>query len=90
MIAITKEKGTGRVILTTHGELNDEAVTALVQALALTDDDAPIVIDLADAGELKAKSDIGLLSALAFRSGAVAFRGAHRNHRRLVSAVRSA
>ena len=90
MIAITKEKGSGRVILTTHGELNDDAVNALLEALAMTDDDAPIVIDLADAGELKTSRDISLLSALAFRSGAVAFRGAHRNHRRLVSAVRSA
>lgn len=90
MIAITRERGTGRVVLTTHGELNDDAVKALMEALALTDDDAPIVIDLADAGELKTSRDIGLLSALAFRSGDVAFRGAHRHHRRLVSAARSA
>ena len=90
MIAITRERGTRRIVLTTHGELNDEAVTALLEALALTDDDAPIVIDLADAGELKTTRDIGLMSALAFRSGAVAFRGAHRNHRRLVSAAQSA
>ena len=75
--------------MTTHGELNDAAVTALLEALALTDDDTPIVIDLADAGELKASKDIGLLSALAFRPGEVAFKGAHRHHRRLVSAARS-
>jgi len=90
MIAITRERGTGRVILTTHGELNDAAVAALLDALARTEDDAPIVIDLADAGELKTSHDIGLLSALAFRSGEVAFRHAQRHHRRLVSAARSA
>ncbi len=90
MIAITKERGTGRVILTTHGELDDAAVDSILEALALTDDDTPIVIDLADAGALKTTRDIGLLSALAFRSGDVAFRHAHREHRRLVSAARSA
>ena len=90
MIAITREQGTGRVILKTRGEFDDETVSALREALWLTDDDAPILIDLAEAGELKATVDIGLLSALAFRSGPVAFRNAHRHHRRLVTAVKSA
>ena len=90
MIAITREQGTQRVFLTPHGELNDEAVTALLDALELTDDDAPVVIDLGGAGELTATQDIGLLCALAFRSGSVVFRGARRNHRRLVSAAMSA
>ena len=90
MMEITKEQRTGRLVLTTHGDIDDELVTSLLEALAEADDDAPIVIDLADAGELKTTHGIGLLSALAFRSGPVAFRGAHRHHRRLVSAAQSA
>jgi|GEM_PF-2835350 len=90
MIAISRERGTGRVVLTTHGELNDETVTAMLEALEQTDEDAPLLIDLADAGELKTSREVRLLSALAFRSGPVTFRHAHRNHRRLVSAAQSA
>lgn len=75
-------------MLTTHGELNDEAVHALMDALALTDEESPVVIDLAHAGELNTTNDIGLLSAIAFRSGPVAFRHAHSHHRRLVRAAK--
>ncbi len=87
MIAITREPASESVVLTADGELNDEAVAGLLNALALTVDDTPIVIDLTRAGALTAGEDIGLLCALAFRPGPVVFRGAHRNHRRLVSVV---
>ena len=87
MIAITREPVSQRVVLTAEGELNDEAVAGLLNALSLTLDETPIVIDLTQAGAMTADNDLGLLSTLAFRSGPVAFRGAHRNHRRLVAVV---
>ena len=87
MIVITREQGTGRVVLTAHGELDDDTVKALIDALALADDDEPIVIDLADSGALRTSRDVGLMSAIAFRSGPVAFRHARRCHRSLVRAA---
>jgi hypothetical protein len=89
MIAISKERGTGRIVITTHGELDDVTVSALLDALELTDEEAPIVIDLRDAGPVTTSYDLRLMSTLAFRSGQVAFRGAHREHRRLVNVARS-
>lgn len=88
MIAISKEGR--RLVLTTHGALDDENVDAMLEAIEQSDENAPLVIDLANAGELNAGDDIRLLSALAFRSGSVRFRHAHSNHRRLVSAAQSA
>jgi hypothetical protein len=90
MIAISKERGTNRVVLTTQGDLDDAAVSALLEAIALTDDEAPLVIDLARSGELRGTREIGLLSALSFRAGPVVFRGARPEHDRIVKAVSSA
>lgn len=89
MIAITRDKKSGRVVLTTHGELDDTTVNALLEAIRHTEEEAPIVLDLADAGMLKAEHETGFLSALAFRSGPVAVRGAHRHHRHFVSVIRA-
>lgn len=88
MIAITREQK-GKVVLTTHGALDDAAVHALLEAISLTEEEAPIVLDLADAGELTAEHEMGLLSAIAFRAGPVRVRGAHRHHRRIVAAAKA-
>ena len=78
-----------RMVVTTHGMLDDATVDALLQAIGMTDEEAPIVLDLADAGELHSTRELGLLSTLAFRAGRVTVRGAHRHHRQIVAAAKA-
>lgn len=89
MIAITRNPKTGRVVLATHGPLDDATVDALLEAIGMTDEEDPIVLDLADAGELKTTHEVGLLSTLAFRAGPVTVRGAQRHHRQIVAAAKA-
>ena len=75
MLSVTREKGSGQIVLTSHGPLDQASVDALLQALALTSENSPVLIDLSRA-ELSASEQLRRLAIeLAKRSGPVKFIG---------------
>ncbi|MBS1148494.1 MAG: hypothetical protein H6Q89_192 [Myxococcaceae bacterium] len=75
MLSVTREKGSGLIVLTSTGVLDEVSVEALLRAIALTPEEAPIVIDLSRAEKLAEHSLRRLAYELAQRPGPVSFRG---------------
>ncbi|MBS1151107.1 MAG: hypothetical protein H6Q89_2805 [Myxococcaceae bacterium] len=75
MLSVTREKGSGQIVLCSHGMLDDTAVTALIDALALTPEHASVRVDLSRAEVATADCLRRLAIALAKRSGKVKFLG---------------
>jgi hypothetical protein len=75
MLSVTREKGSGLILVTSTGVLDEVSVQALLRAIELTPPDAPIVVDLSHAEKLAEHSLRRLAYGLAQRPGAVTFRG---------------
>lgn len=75
MLSVTREKATGLIVIATTGVLDEVSVEALLRAIMLTPEQAPIVIDLSRAERLAEHSLRRLAYDLAQRPGAVSFRG---------------
>lgn len=75
MLSVTRERGTGLIVLTSTGVLDHVSVEALIKAIALTPEEAPVVIDLSGAEKLSEQSLRRLAHELAQRPGRVSFRG---------------
>ena len=75
MLSVTRERGTGLIVLTSTGVLDHVSVEALIKAIALTPEEAPVVIDLSQAEKLAEQSLRRLAYELAQRPGPVTFRG---------------
>ncbi len=75
MLSVTSVKGSGQIVLTSHGPLDEASVDALLQALSLTSENAPVLIDLSRA-EISASEQLRQLAfELAKRTGPVKFLG---------------
>ena len=75
MLSVTRERGTGQIILTTHGMLDESSVEALLQAVALTPEHSPVLIDLSRAQITMPDCLQRLAVELSKRSGPVKFLG---------------
>jgi anti-anti-sigma regulatory factor len=75
MLSVTREKGTGQILVTTTGVLDEAGVEGLLRAVALAPDASSVVIDLAKAQLPDAACLRTLLAGLSHRSGQVLFRG---------------
>jgi hypothetical protein len=75
MLSVTREKGSGLIVLSSTGVLDEVSVEALLRAIELTPEEAPIVIDLSRAEKLAEHSLRRLAYELAQRQGPVSFRG---------------
>lgn len=74
MLSLTRERS-GSIVLTTTGILDEPAVRAVIDAIALVPDEAPLILDLSGARRLAEHSLRRLAYELAQRLGPVSFRG---------------